>query len=52
MEEVTSLLAFGLTVLCLVVFVAVFRPNAVSAVAAAGKREHCKTDASAAHWCR
>jgi hypothetical protein len=53
MKEVMSLCTFGIGASCFVVFVMVFKPDAISAVPAPSKCEHCKTEASPAHrWGR
>jgi hypothetical protein len=52
MKEVQSLCTFGIGALCFAVFVIVFKPDAIGAVSAPGRPEHCKTEASPAHGCR
>jgi hypothetical protein len=52
MKEVLSLIAFGIGALCFVLFVTVFKPNAVSAVPGTTKPENCKAKASPGHGCR
>ena len=53
MKEVQSLCTFGIGASCFVVFVVVFKPDAIRAVPAPSKCEHCKTEASPAHrWDR
>jgi hypothetical protein len=52
MRDVLSLVTFGLGALCLVVFVVVFKPDAISAVPAQSKPEHCMTSVSLGHRCR
>jgi hypothetical protein len=49
MKEVMSVCTFGIAVLCFVVFVMVIKPDAIGAVPAPSKCEHCKTEASPAH---
>jgi hypothetical protein len=46
MKEVLSVFTFGIGALCFVVFVTVFKPNAISAVAGPSKPEYCSTEAS------
>jgi hypothetical protein len=48
-KEVMSLCTFGIVALCFVVFVMVFKPDALSAVPAPSKCKHCKIEASPAH---
>ena len=49
MKEVMSVCTFGIAALCFVVFVMVIKPDAIGAVPAPSKCEHCKTEASPAH---
>jgi hypothetical protein len=46
MREVLSLFTFAIGALCFVVFVTVFKPDALSAVPGASKPEHCNTKGS------
>ena len=46
MKEVLSLFTFGIGALCLVVFVTVFKPDAVNAVPKPTKPDYCNTEAS------
>ena len=48
MKEVLSFFTFGIGALC---FVAVFKPNAVSAVPGPSKPEYCNTQGSPTHRC-
>jgi hypothetical protein len=52
MKEVLSLFTFGIGALCFVVFVTVFKPDALSAVPGPTKPDYCNTEASPAHGCR
>jgi hypothetical protein len=52
MKEVLSLFTFGIGALCFVVFVIVFKPDAISAVSAPARSEYCKTEPSSRHGCR
>jgi hypothetical protein len=51
MKEVLSLFTFGIGALCFVVFVTVFKPDAVSAVPGPSKSDYCNTEASPTHPC-
>jgi hypothetical protein len=51
MKEVLSLFTFGIGALCFVVFVILFKPHALSAVARSSKPVQCSTEASPAHGC-
>jgi hypothetical protein len=44
MKEVLSVFTFGIEALCFVVFVTVFKPNAISAVPGPSKPEYCNTE--------
>ena len=46
MKEVLSVFTFGIGAVCFVVFVTVFKPNAISAAAGPSKPEYCSTEAS------
>jgi hypothetical protein len=46
MKEVLSLFTFGIGALCFVVFVTVFKPDAVNAVPKPTKPDYCNTEAS------
>jgi hypothetical protein len=52
MKEILSLFTAGIVALCFVVFITVFKPNAVSAVSGPDKPEYCKTEAPQMHGCR
>jgi hypothetical protein len=52
MKEVLSLVTFAIGAFCFVVFVTVFKPDAVSAVPGTSKPEHCNTEVSPKHGCR
>jgi hypothetical protein len=52
MKEVLSLFAVAIGALCFVVFVTVFKPDAVSAVHGTSKPESCNTEVSPKHGCR
>jgi hypothetical protein len=49
MKEVLSLFTFVIGAVCFVVFVAVLKPNAVSAVPGTSKPACCNTEASRVH---
>jgi hypothetical protein len=49
MKVVLSLFTFGIGARCFVVFVTVFEPTAVSAVAGPSKPVYCSTEVSPAH---
>ena len=49
MKEVLSLFTFVIGAVCFVVFFAVLKPNAVSAVPGTSKPEYCNTDVSHTH---
>jgi hypothetical protein len=49
MKEVLSLFTFGIGALCFVIFLAVFRPDAVGAVPGPTKPNYCNTEALPAH---
>jgi hypothetical protein len=51
MKEVLSLFAFGFGALCFAVFVAVFGPNAISAVSGRSQLEYCNAGAAPAQGC-
>jgi hypothetical protein len=46
MKEVLSVFTFGIGALCFVVFVTVFKPEAVSAVLGTSEPVYCSTDVS------
>ena len=52
MKEVLSLFTFGIGALCFVVFVTVFKPDALGAVPGPSKPGYCSTNVSPAHGCR
>lgn len=52
MKEVLSLFTFAIGALCFVVFVARFKPDAISAVPAPTKLARCSTQASSPPACR
>jgi hypothetical protein len=52
MKEVLSLFTFAIGALCFVVFVTVFKPDAVSVVPATSKPESCNAEVSPKHGCR
>jgi hypothetical protein len=53
MKKVLSLITFGIGALCFAMFVAVFKPNAVSAFPGQGSQpSYCNAEASPAHACR
>ena len=49
MKEVLSPLTFGIGAVCFVMFFAVLKPNAVSAVPGTSKPACCNTEASPVH---
>jgi hypothetical protein len=51
MKEVPSVFTFGIGALCFVMFVTVFKPNAISAVPGPSKPEYCNTKGSPTHPC-
>jgi hypothetical protein len=46
MKDVLSVFTFGIVALCFVVFVTVFKPDAVTAVAGTSKPDYCNREAS------
>jgi hypothetical protein len=49
MKEVLSLFTSGIGALCFLIFLAVFRPDAVCAVPGPTKPDYCNTEALPAH---
>ena len=52
MKDVLSVVTFDMVALCFVVFLNVWKPDALAAVMAASKPAHCKIAASGAPGCR